>query len=134
MGPQASAPSPVLAIADAKSSQDPMAWNYQRPPDAPKPGWWQDGIQPTKPPKPNCRLFIGQMSPAIIGDVERFRKVFERFGSIDECRFIEGKGVAFVTYENEDDAARCIAELDGQNLLGVSRAGGLAVRLARNNK
>ena len=66
-----------------------------------------------------------------IGGLERdvtsgeLKEVFEEFGEILESKVIkdrytkQSRGFAFITFKNEEDADRAIAEADGGELDGV---------------
>eukprot|EP00927_Polykrikos_kofoidii_P031323 TRINITY_DN26960_c0_g1_i1.p1 TRINITY_DN26960_c0_g1~~TRINITY_DN26960_c0_g1_i1.p1 ORF type:complete len:641 (+),score=95.03 TRINITY_DN26960_c0_g1_i1:126-1925(+) len=75
------------------------------------------------------RLFVGQLLRGI--DRNDFMKVFEPFGTVDECKFLEDKGVGYVTFAQSSSAKRAIEELNESEVPGISRGGGLNVRYAK---
>lgn len=68
------------------------------------------------------KLFVGGLAWATTDS--SLREACERFGQLEEVRVItdrdtgRSKGFAFVTFSNEDDAAKCKSEMDGQMLDG----------------
>mmetsp|Transcript_64215 Transcript_64215/g.165293 ORF Transcript_64215/g.165293 Transcript_64215/m.165293 type:complete len:100 (+) Transcript_64215:3-302(+) len=75
------------------------------------------------------RVFIGRLLRN--ADQEHVSLALERFGTIEELRFIEDKGIAYVTYAHDYEARKALQELDGRRVPGVSREQGLNVQLAR---
>eukprot|EP00768_Dysnectes_brevis_P005815 gnl/Dysnectes_brevis/435_a478_4996.p1 GENE.gnl/Dysnectes_brevis/435_a478_4996~~gnl/Dysnectes_brevis/435_a478_4996.p1 ORF type:complete len:377 (-),score=89.87 gnl/Dysnectes_brevis/435_a478_4996:70-1200(-) len=71
-----------------------------------------------------CRLFIGKLSHSLNED--DFRAHFATIGEVTQADLKRGYG--FVSYTNEEDAARAVADLNGSNLDGsnivVEKAGG----------
>jgi len=63
------------------------------------------------------RLFVGRL-PANGVNEDEIREAFERFGTITECRLVNGKGIAFVAYNTWAAAHRALAAMDGQSLMG----------------
>lgn len=76
-----------------------------------------------------CRLFVGQLQVMENG-VSRLRALFGPFGPIEECRYIESKGVAFIGFRSERDARAALKQMDGATIAGVSRNDGLSVKYA----
>jgi len=58
--------------------------------------------------------------------------VFEPYGTVEECRLIEEKGVAYVTFPTAAQARRAQEAMDRKNVSGVSRGDGLNVQFARS--
>ncbi|MBX7057507.1 MAG: RNA-binding protein [Leptospirales bacterium] len=68
------------------------------------------------------KLFVGGLSWNTNND--GLRRSFEQFGAVEEAKVIldrdtgRSRGFGFVTFSQEEDAARAMAEMDGQNLDG----------------
>lgn len=76
------------------------------------------------------RLFVGQIQRRC--DKERLYQVFEPFGWIEEFRFLEEKGVAYVSFDRAADATRALRELNGSTVDDISRGtGGLNVQFSK---
>jgi len=76
-----------------------------------------------------CRLFVGQLQVMDSG-VSRLRALFGPFGLIEECKYIDHKGVAFIGFKSERDARAALKQMDGATVAGVSRNDGLSVKYA----
>lgn len=76
------------------------------------------------------RLFVGQLQP-MEGAHERLYALFESFGPLEECRYLERKGVAFVSFQHERDARDAMKGLNGSTVAGISRNDGLSVKYAQ---
>jgi len=75
------------------------------------------------------RLFVGQITRgARHPDVEG---IFAPYGRIEEFRYLEDKGVAYVTFSSRAAANRAVKELQGAHVSGVSRGEGLNVQFAK---
>jgi len=67
-----------------------------------------------------CRLFIGRL--AWKANEDDLHDEFGKYGNIKMCKIIfdqitkKSKGFAFVTYENEDDAADAMKHMDGKDI------------------
>mmetsp|Transcript_74999 Transcript_74999/g.219704 ORF Transcript_74999/g.219704 Transcript_74999/m.219704 type:complete len:515 (+) Transcript_74999:58-1602(+) len=79
------------------------------------------------------RLFVGQIQSMEDGQ-ERMHELFEPFGPIEECRYLDRKGVCFVTFEQEVDAEAAVNEMNGATIAGVSRNEGLSVKVAQQRR
>jgi cold-inducible RNA-binding protein len=68
------------------------------------------------------KIFVGSLSWNT--SEEELRRIFERFGEIVEAKLItdretgRSRGFAFVTYVNDADADKAIAEMDGTEVDG----------------
>ena len=68
------------------------------------------------------KVYVGNL-PFSFGEKE-LRETFESFGEITEATVISdrysgrSKGFGFVTFANEDDAKKAIAELNGKDIGG----------------
>merc|ERR1719329_1071555 len=58
------------------------------------------------------RLFAGKLPKDVTE--EEVQKLFAEFGEITDCKIIEGKGVAYVTFSTWAAAHRALASTDGQ--------------------
>ncbi|CAB1351287.1 unnamed protein product [Coregonus sp. 'balchen'] len=87
-------------------------------------------------PLEDRKLFVGMLGKQQ-SDVD-VRKMFEAFGSIEECTVLRGpdgtsKGCAFVKYQNNAEAAAAISTLHGSRTLpGASSS--LVVKFADSEK
>ncbi|XP_029469961.1 RNA-binding protein 4-like isoform X1 [Rhinatrema bivittatum] len=61
------------------------------------------------------KIFVGGVSPAVTG--EELKKLFEKFGQVNECDIL--KNYAFVHMEKEDEAHRAISELHKHEFHGA---------------
>jgi cold-inducible RNA-binding protein len=68
------------------------------------------------------KIFVGSLSWNT--SEEELRRIFERFGEIVEAKLItdretgRSRGFAFITYANDGDADKAIAEMDGTEVDG----------------
>jgi len=68
------------------------------------------------------KLFIGNLSWGV--DNEELKRFFEEIGEVEEAVIVNdrdtgrSRGFGFVTYVNEEDAQKAVADLDGQELDG----------------
>lgn len=68
------------------------------------------------------KLFVGNLSWGLTD--ESFRDAFASYGAIEEAVIIKdkfsgrSKGFGFVTFTNDEDADKAIAEMDGKELDG----------------
>eukprot|EP00190_Bangiopsis_sp_CCMP1999_P006832 CAMPEP_0198723924 /NCGR_PEP_ID=MMETSP1475-20131203/1430_1 /TAXON_ID= ORGANISM="Unidentified sp., Strain CCMP1999" /NCGR_SAMPLE_ID=MMETSP1475 /ASSEMBLY_ACC=CAM_ASM_001111 /LENGTH=93 /DNA_ID=CAMNT_0044485259 /DNA_START=36 /DNA_END=317 /DNA_ORIENTATION=- len=68
------------------------------------------------------RLFVGGISWNT--DTDMLREAFASFGSISDARVIydrdtrRSRGFGFVTFDNDEDAATAVREMNGQELDG----------------
>jgi len=62
-------------------------------------------------------LFIGRISQNTWE--ETLRKLFEAHGTLVKCKHLHAKGVAFVEYENHENAAKALAACDGADVDGA---------------
>jgi len=74
------------------------------------------------------RLFVGRL-PANTTEVQ-LREVFGNYGTMIECRVVEGKNIGFVTYETWGAAHRALVGTDGINPFRGSAAGPITVSFA----
>merc|ERR1711957_815773 len=74
-------------------------------------GGENDDIDPT-------RLFVGQFEKGAAK--ESLHELFEPYGEIEDFKYIDGKGVAYVTYVRRDDAERARASLNESHVVGIS--------------
>jgi len=79
-----------------------------------------------------CRLFVGQLQANWVMEsgVSRLRALFGPFGPIEECKYIDHKGVAFIGFKSDRDARAALKQMDGATIAGVSRNDGLSVKYA----
>lgn len=75
------------------------------------------------------RLFIGQLARGIRN--EDVAGLFAPYGTVEECRMLQEKGVAYVTFAHTDQAKRAKEAMDGRSIPGVSRGEGLNVQFAK---
>lgn len=76
------------------------------------------------------RLFIGQLQRG--AQRQDVTAAFEPYGDVEDVKYLEDKGVAYVTYREESAAKRACEALNGQDFPGISRgAGGLNVQFAK---
>ena len=68
------------------------------------------------------KLFVGNLSWNL--GQEELQEIFAEFGEVEEAVIINdretgrSRGFAFVTFANDEDAAKAIAELDGKEVDG----------------
>jgi len=75
------------------------------------------------------RLFVGQLQRG--ARRQDVAAIFEPFGEVEEVKYLEDKGVAYVTYRDEGSAQQACEGLNGQEISGISRGEGLNVQFAK---
>lgn len=75
------------------------------------------------------RLFIGQLQRQ--ARKEDVVAIFEPYGQVEDIKYLEDKGIAYVTYVKEDDAKYACEDLNGKAISGISRGEGLNVQFAK---
>eukprot|EP00930_Biecheleria_cincta_P071479 TRINITY_DN58989_c0_g1_i1.p1 TRINITY_DN58989_c0_g1~~TRINITY_DN58989_c0_g1_i1.p1 ORF type:complete len:492 (+),score=74.76 TRINITY_DN58989_c0_g1_i1:57-1532(+) len=75
------------------------------------------------------RLFVGQLAREL-RDKNALARVFEPFGAVENIRWLEDKGVAYIQYSSFEAAQAALSQLSGQNICGVSRREGLNLKFA----
>lgn len=77
----------------------------------------------------STRLFIGMLQRHV--GLDKVKRVFEEYGEIEDARYIEDKGVAYITYADPAAAQKAIDELHERDMPGLSRGSALNVQLAK---
>jgi RNA recognition motif-containing protein len=75
------------------------------------------------------RLFVGQLQRGV--KTQDVAPIFEQFGQIEECKVLEDKGVAYITFSSPSNAANAVQKLEGASIPGVSRGAGLNVQFSK---
>lgn len=78
----------------------------------------------------STRLFIGMLQRHV--GLDKVKRAFEDFGEIEDARYIEDKGVAYITYASPAAARKAIDEMADRDVPGLSRGGALNVQLAKS--
>mmetsp|Transcript_38871 Transcript_38871/g.61431 ORF Transcript_38871/g.61431 Transcript_38871/m.61431 type:complete len:507 (+) Transcript_38871:56-1576(+) len=75
------------------------------------------------------RLFVGQITRGVRR--QDIIALFEPFGRIDDCNYLEEKGVAYITFGDSESATSAVNSLHLSPVQGISRGAGLNVQLAK---
>ncbi|EPS72608.1 hypothetical protein M569_02152, partial [Genlisea aurea] len=69
-------------------------------------------IEFAKPAKPSKSLWVAGISPSITKD--EFEKKFQRFGKIQDFRFLKDPSTAFVDYVRLEDSVEALKNMNGK--------------------
>ena len=61
-------------------------------------------------------LYLGNLNYDVT--IEDLQSIFHNYGEVKDIKLIQKKGIAFVSLENQDDAALAMKSLDGIDFLG----------------
>jgi len=75
------------------------------------------------------RLFVGQITRGV--RKQDITALFEPYGKIDDCNYLEDKGVAYITFSDSESAARALKSLHLSPVQGISRGAGLNVQFSK---
>lgn len=76
------------------------------------------------------RLFVGQLTRDLV-DPEQIRSLFESFGEVKHVRFLQDKGVAYVSFNDFASARMAMESLHHANVPGISRDLGLNIAFSK---
>lgn len=76
------------------------------------------------------RLFVGQLTRELT-DQNHLVSIFQAFGAIEQVRFLQDKGVAYIQFDSFVAAKHALDSLSGRHFPGVSREQGLNISFSR---
>jgi len=91
---------------------------------------WQDEASVKAQGLDPSRLFVGQLSREI-GSKDALFGVFSPYGAVHDIRWLEDKGVAYITFNDFASANAALENLKGQNVPGLSREQGLNISFSK---
>lgn len=75
------------------------------------------------------RLFVGQLAREL-RDQSALARIFEPFGVVENIRWLQDKGVAYIQYSSFEAAQSAMSQLSGQSVSGVTRREGFNIKFA----
>lgn len=91
---------------------------------------WQDEASVKAQGLDPSRLFVGQLSREI-GSKDALFALFSSYGAVHDIRWLEDKGVAYITFNDFASANTALENLKGQNVPGLSREQGLNISFSK---